>query len=205
MLRRIAILTSGGDAPGMNAAIRAATVLGHARGCEVLGIRHGYRGLLDGEIGPLSPRDVEGILREGGTILGSARCPEFQEQAGRDEARRRLADAAVEGLIVIGGNGTLAGAAALTNPAEVGDPGVRVIGRSLAVPSSFGQQRLLPLPELARRLPWRDRSAVQRLDRVRRPKRARQHPPTQWRREGSAKDCPADSQATVTSGQRKTS
>src|SRR6266404_2250588 len=106
---RIAILTSGGDAPGMNAAIRAATLLAIARGCEVVGITDGYRGLIDGRLQRLFPADVHGIIRDGGTILGSARCREFTERAARDVARTKLREAGVEGLLVIGGNGSLAG------------------------------------------------------------------------------------------------
>lgn len=72
-VQRIGILTSGGDAPGMNAAIRAATLVARAQGVDVVGIERGYRGLLDGAVVPIEQADVAGILREGGTILGSAR------------------------------------------------------------------------------------------------------------------------------------
>ena len=115
---RLAILTSGGDAPGMNGAIRAATLVAAAQGWEVLGIRHGYRGLLDWEVEPLGPRDVEHILRQGGTVLGSARCPEMLECSGRDQARRRLTEEEIEALIVVGGSGSLMGACALSDNAE---------------------------------------------------------------------------------------
>src|ERR1700760_3463487 len=103
--RRIGILTSGGDAPGMNAAIRAAALVGRAQGAHVVGIERGYRGLLDDAILPLEPNDVAGILREGGTILGSARCKEFHHREVRDRARAVLARRGIDGLIVIGGNG----------------------------------------------------------------------------------------------------
>ena len=116
--RRIAILTSGGDAPGMNAAIRAATLLALSQGREVFGISDGYLGLVDGRLAPLGAADVSGIIREGGTILGSARCREFTERAARDAARTRLREHRIDGLLVIGGNGSLAGAAALSDPAE---------------------------------------------------------------------------------------
>ncbi|MEO7735443.1 MAG: 6-phosphofructokinase, partial [Kofleriaceae bacterium] len=91
MPKRIGILTSGGDAPGMNAAIRAATLVARAQGVEVVGIERGYRGLLDDAIVELTPADVAGILREGGTILGSARCKEVHQQEVRDRARAVLA------------------------------------------------------------------------------------------------------------------
>jgi 6-phosphofructokinase 1 len=119
-MKRIAILTSGGDAPGMNAAIRAATLIGKAAGADILGVERGYRGLLDGALVPLGPGDVQGILREGGTILGSARCKEFHQREIRDRAREILAAREVDGLIVIGGNGSLTGALHLADPAEIG-------------------------------------------------------------------------------------
>src|SRR5690606_27162658 len=115
------VLTSGGDAPGMNAAIRAVTLIGRARGAEIFGIERGYRGLLDGAFVPLSPADVAGILREGGTILGSARCKEFHQREVRDRARAILAEREIDGLVVIGGNGSLTGALHLANPDEIGD------------------------------------------------------------------------------------
>ncbi len=125
---RIGILTSGGDAPGMNAAIRAATVVSLALGHEAIGIRHGYRGLINGELAPLDALSVSDALRRGGTMLQSARCMEFHEVDARQKARDVLTDAGVDGLIVIGGNGSLTGALHLSNPAEAGDWPVRVIG-----------------------------------------------------------------------------
>ena len=119
-MKRIAVLTSGGDAPGMNAAIRAATLIGHAAGADVVGIERGYRGLLEGAIVPLGPADVAGILREGGTILGSARCKEFHQREVRDRAREILTEREIDALIVIGGNGSLTGALHLADPAEIG-------------------------------------------------------------------------------------
>ena len=135
---RIAILTSGGDAPGMNAAIRAATLIAIARGSEVVGIQHGYRGLLEGELRPLGPADVGGIIREGGTILGSVRCKEFHEREARDVARARLREHGVGGLVVIGGNGSLAGAQALCDPSEAGDEVVRVVGIPASIDNDIG-------------------------------------------------------------------
>jgi 6-phosphofructokinase 1 len=119
---KIAVVTSGGDAAGMNAAIRAVVRAGVHLGWEVLGVRHGYAGLIRGDWGPLGARDVGGIVGSGGTVLGSARCPEFRDAEVRARAARRLAEAGVEGLVVIGGNGTQAGAAAL------GQLGVAVVG-----------------------------------------------------------------------------
>jgi 6-phosphofructokinase 1 len=119
-MKRIAVLTSGGDAPGMNAAIRAATLIGRAAGADIVGIERGYRGMLDDAFVTLSPGDVSGILREGGTMLGSARCKEFHKREVRDQARANLSKREVDGLIVIGGNGSLTGALHLANPDEIG-------------------------------------------------------------------------------------
>jgi 6-phosphofructokinase 1 len=135
--KRLAILTSGGDSPGMNAAIRAATLLAIARGWEVFGVRRGYRGLVEGEISSLGPADVGGIIREGGTILGSARCPEFARAEVRAAARAHLAEKRIGAMVVIGGNGSLAGAEALSNPAE-NDGGPHVVGVPASIDNDIG-------------------------------------------------------------------
>ncbi len=122
-MKRIAVLTSGGDAPGMNAAIRAVVRTGLEQGWEVLGIHQGYAGLIAGNLDSMSARDVGGIIQLGGTVLGSARCEEFKTVEGRRQALRMLADRAVESLVVIGGNGSQAGAHALS---EMGFPVVGV-------------------------------------------------------------------------------
>jgi len=122
-MKRVAVLTSGGDAPGMNAAIRAVVRTGIDRGWEVFGVRHGYAGLIAGAMEPLTARDVGGILQRGGTILGSARSPEFCQEAGRRIALRQLAERGVEALVVIGGNGSQRGAYAL---AQMGFPVVGI-------------------------------------------------------------------------------
>ena len=106
---RIGVLTSGGDAPGMNAAIRAVTRTALARGWEVFGVQHGYQGLVEDTMIPLKARDVGGRIHTGGTFLGSARCLEFKEPAGRAKALRNLARHGIEGLVVIGGNGSQTG------------------------------------------------------------------------------------------------
>lgn len=122
-MKRIAVLTSGGDAPGMNAAIRAVVRTSISRGWEILGVRRGFAGLAYGEMVPLGVRDVGGILQLGGTILGSARCPEFRTELGRQRALRALRSSGVEALVVIGGNGSQAGANELT---QMGFPVVGV-------------------------------------------------------------------------------
>ena len=112
-MKRIAVLTSGGDAPGMNAAIRAVVRTGLEQGCEVFGVEHGYAGLIAGKFMELGARDVGGIMQRGGTILGSARCPEFRTEDGRTKAIRELNQKRIEGLVVIGGNGSQTGANSL--------------------------------------------------------------------------------------------
>ena len=122
-MKRIAVLTSGGDAPGMNAAIRAVVRTGIGLGWEVFGVRHGYAGLISGDMAALSARDVGGILQRGGTILGSARSAEFETATGREKAIRNLNIQGVEALVVIGGNGSQTGAHCLS---QMGFPVVGV-------------------------------------------------------------------------------
>ena len=112
---RIGVLTSGGDAPGMNAAIRTLVLAGHARGHEILGILRGYDGLLGGQARPLGIGETDGISRLGGTILGSARSKVFPTPAGQARAREQLAALRLDALVVIGGNGSLTGAHALAD------------------------------------------------------------------------------------------
>jgi 6-phosphofructokinase 1 len=112
-MKRIAVMTSGGDAPGMNAAIRAVVRTGLENQVEVYGIRQAYAGLMNGDMSPLSSREVSGILQRGGTILQTARNEEFKTPAGQRKALRRLAENDIEGVIVIGGDGSLRGAIAL--------------------------------------------------------------------------------------------
>jgi len=123
-MKKIAVLTSGGDAPGMNAAVRAVTRGALAQGWEVFAVRNGYAGLLGNEFDPLAARDVGGIIQSGGTVLGSARCPEFAEPAGRAEALANLGKRGIEALVVIGGNGSQSGSASLAREgfAVVGVP-----------------------------------------------------------------------------------
>jgi 6-phosphofructokinase 1 len=120
---RIAVLTSGGDAPGMNAAIRAVVRTALDKGVDIFGIRNGYEGLIEGKITPMGARDVGGIIQRGGTILGSARSLEFKTEKGRIKAIRTLNQFGIEGLVVIGGNGSQTGAHALF---EMGFPVVGV-------------------------------------------------------------------------------
>lgn len=119
-MKRIGVITSGGDAPGMNAAIRAVVRSAIGKGAEVLGFHHGWKGVLDGEFERMDTKTVGGIINRGGTILRTARCHEFREAEGRIKAHEVLTREGVEGLVVIGGDGSLTGALALHN--EFGFP-----------------------------------------------------------------------------------
>ncbi|HSM59023.1 MAG TPA: 6-phosphofructokinase [Candidatus Sulfomarinibacteraceae bacterium] len=111
-MKRIGVLTSGGDAPGMNAAVRAVVRTALDQGIEVYAIYEGYQGMVDGgeRIGPIFWNDVGGILQRGGTVIGSARCPEFRTRDGRLAAAHNLIQNQIEGIVVIGGDGSLTGA-----------------------------------------------------------------------------------------------
>jgi 6-phosphofructokinase 1 len=124
-MRRIAVMTSGGDSPGMNPAIRAVVRTAAAAGVEVLGIRQAYSGLLAGDFERLTARDVSGILQRGGTILQTARNLEFKTPQGQKRGLRRLNENGIDGLIVIGGDGSLRGALALF---QLGFPVIGVPG-----------------------------------------------------------------------------
>ncbi len=112
-MKRIGVLTSGGDGPGLNPCIRAVTRKAIGYGLEVMGVKRGYHGLMDGEIIPLSARSVGGTIGRGGTFLGTSRPPEFKTERGQLEALHNLNEYEIEGLVIIGGNGSLRGALAL--------------------------------------------------------------------------------------------
>ena len=114
MVKRIGVLTSGGDAPGMNAAVRAVVRTGIANNMEVFGIYNGYAGLVKGDIKQLTNADVGGIINRGGTFLGSARLPEFKNIEVRELGVEQLKKHGIEALVVIGGDGSYMGAKKLT-------------------------------------------------------------------------------------------
>lgn len=114
MVKRIGVLTSGGDAPGMNAAIRAVTRVALNSGLEVFGIYDGYKGMVEGYIEPLTKASVGEIIDRGGTILGSARLPEFKDPEVRAKAVQQLKKRGIEAIVVIGGDGSYRGALSLT-------------------------------------------------------------------------------------------
>lgn len=121
-MKKIAVMTSGGDAPGMNAAIRAVVRSGIHYGYEVYGVYFGYKGLCEGNIKKLNRYDVSRIIKSGGTMLGSARFPEFAQKEVREKAVKQLQDLGIEALVVIGGDGTYKGAQALS------EMGIKCIG-----------------------------------------------------------------------------
>ena len=122
-MKKIGVLTSGGDAPGMNAAIRAVVRYGIYHNMEVYGIKRGFEGLIDGDVERLYRRSVGDILQRGGTILKTARSKQFMTPEGRAKAYKTLRDLKIEDLIVIGGNGSLTGAKMLSE-----EHGIDVIG-----------------------------------------------------------------------------
>lgn len=113
-MKKIGVLTSGGDAPGMNAAIRAVVRAGIAKGMEVMGIYRGYNGLINGDIKPLDVRSVSDVIQHGGTKLYTARCKEFRFEEGLQKAKKTCLDHGIEGIVVIGGDGSFRGAADLS-------------------------------------------------------------------------------------------
>jgi 6-phosphofructokinase 1 len=114
MAKTIGVVTSGGDAPGMNAAIRAVTRIGHEKGFQVLGFQRGWDGLLTNSFRKLTPRNVGGIIQLGGTILHTLRCPSFEEAGGAETGAKTLKENNVDALVVIGGDGSFRGALELS-------------------------------------------------------------------------------------------
>lgn len=113
-MKKIAILTSGGDAPGMNAAIRAVVRTALTADIEVMGVQRGYSGLINGELFPMNRTSVSDIIQRGGTILRTARCPEFKQEEVRKKAVKILKAYGVDALVVIGGDGSFTGAKLLS-------------------------------------------------------------------------------------------
>ncbi len=122
-MKRIGVLTSGGDAPGMNAAVRAVVRTASAHNIEVMGVKRGYAGMMEGEFIKLGARDVANTIQRGGTILLTARCKPFMTTEGRAQAANHLRNAGIEGLVVVGGDGSFHGAHFLSQ-----EQGFSVIG-----------------------------------------------------------------------------
>lgn len=124
-IKTIAVLTSGGDAPGMNAAIRAVVRTAIYRGLKVKGIKKGYNGLLNEDIIDMEPRHVSDIIQRGGTVLGTARCLEFKRPEYQEKGAEICRQHGIDGIVVIGGDGSYRGAQALSRQGinTVGIPG----------------------------------------------------------------------------------
>lgn len=130
--KTIGVLTSGGDAPGMNAAIRAVVRAGIGSGMRVLGIRHGYNGILNGDIVEMSLRSVSDIIYHGGTTLYTARCEEFKTEDGLEKAAENCRNLGLDGLVVIGGDGSFRGAL------ELSKRGVQCVGIPGTIDNDIG-------------------------------------------------------------------
>jgi 6-phosphofructokinase 1 len=132
-MKRIAVLTSGGDAPGMNAAIRAVVRTAAYHDLEIFGIDQGYQGMIDGHIEPMTARSVSNIIQRGGTILRTARCMPFYDVEGRQQAAKQLQDRDIEGIVVIGGDGSYQGADLLCK-----EHGIHCIGMPGTIDNDIG-------------------------------------------------------------------
>ncbi|MEA3344991.1 MAG: 6-phosphofructokinase [Chloroflexota bacterium] len=155
-MRSIGILTSGGDSPGMNSFIRAAVRTGLYHGLRVYGIKRGFAGLLDDSIQEFDgPRDVSGILHQGGTILQTARCPEFKTEQGLRGAVHNVNDRDIDGLVVLGGSGSLRGCRALEGK------GISVV----AAPGTIDND--IPFTEMAIGVDTALNVVLQAIDRIR--------------------------------------
>ena len=131
-MKKIGVLTSGGDSPGMNAAIRAVVRCGIDRGMTVYGISRGYEGLIDGDIREMDRASVGGIIHRGGTVLGTVRSERFMTAKGQDKAVSVLEAFGIEGLAVIGGNGSLTGAL------ELDKRGIKIMGIPGTIDNDLG-------------------------------------------------------------------
>lgn len=130
--KTIGVLTSGGDAPGMNAAVRAVVRAGIGSGMRVLGIRHGYNGIINGDIVEMSLRSVSDVICRGGTILYTARCDEFQTETGLEKAAENCKSLGLDGLVVIGGDGSFRGAL------ELSKKGIQCVGIPGTIDNDIG-------------------------------------------------------------------
>jgi 6-phosphofructokinase 1 len=154
-LKKIAVLTGGGVAPGMNAAVRAVAQAAFSRSWEVVGVENAYDGLLEGRSQPIDRSHLGGLMHRGGTVLGTGRSKEVREPEGQGRAVRRLEEEGVEGLVIIGGGGSLASAKAM------GEAGVKVVG----VPATIDND--VPGTELAIGADTAIDTAVNAIDRIR--------------------------------------
>ena len=154
-MKTLGVLTSGGDAPGMNPALRAVARTAFENGCRVVGINNGYDGIFDGNVEELGGRLLSGMIDRGGTILQSSRCKRMYTPEGIDEARRRLQELGIHGLVVIGGDGSLTGAQELSNR------GMPVVG----IPASIDND--MASTEMAIGVDTAANTIMQLIDRIR--------------------------------------
>ncbi len=155
MTKTIGVLTSGGDSPGMNPAIRAVVRTAAQQGCRVMGIYNGYDGIFDGNLEELGNRSLASMIDRGGTILQSSRCKRMYSPEGVDDARKRLTDLGIHGLVVIGGDGSLTGAR------ELAKRGMPVVG----IPASIDND--LACTEMAIGVDTATNTIMQLVDRIR--------------------------------------
>ena len=137
-IKRIGVLTSGGDAPGMNAAVRAVVRTAVGQGIECVGIRRGWNGLINSDFVPLTGSSVSHIINKGGTLLYTARSEEFMEEAGRDKALNTCRLLGLDGIVAIGGDGTFRGALAISRQAAKDGMDLRVVGIPATIDNDIG-------------------------------------------------------------------
>jgi 6-phosphofructokinase 1 len=155
-MKRIAVVTTGGDAPGMNAAIRGVVRIACSKKFQVLGFRRGWEGLITNTFTHLAPRSVSGILQLGGTVLHTSRCPDFEKKEGIRKAAETLASNHVEGLVIIGGNGSLKGALELSAYTDT-----RIVGIPASIDNDvFGTEETIGFDTAAN-------TAVAEIDKIR--------------------------------------
>jgi 6-phosphofructokinase 1 len=135
---RVALLTSGGDAPGMNAALRAAAKVGAGLELDVVGVEEGYKGLMEGRVRALDLRALDEAARRGGTLLGTARSKVFPTEAGRTQAQQAIAAAGIAGIVVLGGNGSLTGARSLVGTACHDGRPLSIVGIPASIDNDLG-------------------------------------------------------------------
>ena len=137
-VKRIGILTSGGDAPGMNAAVRAVVRTAISQGVECVGIRRGYHGLINGDFMPMNASSVSHIIHKGGTVLYTARSKEFTTEEGREKALGTCKLLGLDGIVAIGGDGTFRGALALSRQAAAHGNDLQVVGIPATIDNDIG-------------------------------------------------------------------
>jgi 6-phosphofructokinase 1 len=135
---KVALLTSGGDAPGMNSGLLAALKVGSAMGLEIVAVEQGYQGLIEGRVGPIDRMELEGAIRRGGTVIGTARSKRFMTPEGLEEAKQQIIKHQLKGMLVFGGNGSLTGATKLHGTTCFDGGAFRVVGIPSSIDNDIG-------------------------------------------------------------------